>query len=1178
MTKVSPPISKKLSAYLPRATFAAFLIGATAAGQTTVPLGTADTYAVLGASTVTNTGLSAVTGDLGVSPGSAVTGFPPGVVVGVIQTPAAAAIAQSDLTAAYNNAAGQASLASLAANLGGQTLFPGVYNAAGGTFGISGILTLDGQGNPNAVFILQAATTLITSAGAPGVPASQVLLIGGAQPCNVFWQVGSSATLGTYSIFQGNILALTSITLTTGASLTGRALARNGAVTLDTNAVTAPFCSGSPSMGSIEVAKNTIGGDGTFAFNSNFGLTSLTTNGGLASRTFNNLVPGGNYRVSEFAPPGWAQTGASCSNGTPDAIAVTAGLTTVCTFTNTQLGPPIIPPPAGSIQVVKNTVGGDGTFGFANNFGMSTLTTNGGAASRIINDILPGSNYSISEIVPPGWILTSASCTSGTPAAIVVVAEGTTTCTFNNSLLNPPPTGSIRVIKNTVGGNGTFVFVSTFGLTSLTTIGGTASQTFNNLTPGGGYRLSEIATLGWNQISAGCTNGTSSAILVVAGVTTTCTIVNTQGAAAGAPDLIIRKSHAGDFRQGDTGDIYTLTVTNGGQGPTTSPVTVSDTLPAGLTATAIGGQSWSCTLAPLSCTRADTLAAGAGYPAVTVTVSVSNNGAVFGPAASGSGFGTGDLLISMADGTVQWRRHDWTLVKVLSSGSDGQAKGMAFDSSGNLFVTHWIGSNSSSNSVAKFDRNGNFTGFFGGGYDCNPSSIAIDNSGNVYVGQADCGAQILKFDSSGNRLAQYSVAVENRGSYHIALDPNQCTMYYTSAGPNVKRFDVCRNTQMPNFNSAPLSNQAQGAQESTLLPGGGMLVANFSVIAQLDASGNLVATYKTPAGDQCWLGSEPDPDGVSFWASNWCASSVTRFNIATGDAIESHVADNRAFMVKQIIIPGNTFSIAVTNTATVAGGGELNIGNNSANDVTNILPPLLRVSNSTRIVNTASYASTVAAGSIATVFGSNLIAGEGSADAIPLPTTLAGMSLQIGGRGAPLFYASPTQVNLQIPWELAGQDQASVTAMVGAMNQQTVNLAPFAPGIFALNGAGTGQGVVLVSGTRLLAAPSSAASGRPAVRGEYISIYCTGLGAVSNQPATGLAAAQSDPLSVTTSTPTVTIGGIVSPVSFSGLASGAVGLYQVNVQIPPGAAAGDAVPVTLTIGGVTSNTVTIAVQ
>jgi uncharacterized protein (TIGR03437 family) len=760
-----------------------------------------------------------------------------------------------------------------------------------------------------------------------------------------------------------------------------------------------------------------------------------------------------------------------------------------------------------------------------------------------------------------------------------VVAGTTTTCIITNTKGTPPPLGLITVVKNTVGGNGTFAFTSNFGLRSLTTSGGTASQTFSNLTPGGSYSLSEIVPSGWTQTGATCTNGTPAAINVVAGVTTTCTITNTQVAVA-VPDLTIGKRHAGNFRQGDTADTYALTVTNAGQGPTTGAVRVSDALPAGLTATAIGGTGWTCVLATPTCTRSDALAPGASYPDITVTVSVAGDPLAFNTVVGSPAFQTGDILISMADGTVQWRHRDWTLVKILTSGPEGQAKGMAFDSSGNLFVTHWIGSGASGNDVATFDRTGNFTGLFGSGYNCNPSSMVFDNIGNAYVGHADCSTQIFKFDSSGNWLAQYSVAVENRGSYHVVLDSNQCTMYYTSEGPNVKRFDVCGNTQMPDFNRAPLPDPVGGAQEFSLLPGGGMLVADFNVIARLDASGNLVRTYDAPANN-CWLGMALDLDGTSFWGSNWCASSVTRFDLATGNVIESHVVDPLGFMVKQLAIPGNIFTTTVTNTAAVAGGGELNTSNDSASDPTTINPPAQppEANHSAGIVNAASYVPTVAAGSIASVLGSNLSSVQAVASTIPLPATLASASFQIGGRAAPLFFVSPSQVNLQIPWELAGQPQAMVTATAGAVlsNQQTVSLAPFAPGLFTLNGAGSSQGTVVIAGTPLFAAPQSVPGSRPAHPGEFITIYSTGLGAVSNQPATGMAA-QASPLSGTIATPTVTIGGIVAQVSSSGLAPGAVGLYQVNVQVPAGAPAGDAVPVILSIGGIASNTVTIAVR
>ncbi len=203
---------------------------------TSLSLGTAGNFAVLAGSTVTNTGFSTISGDLGLYPGSAVTGFPPGTLNGTQHVSDTVAVqAQSDLTTAYNSAAGQANI-SVPTELGGTTKTAGVYNSADGTFAITGTLTLDAAGDPNAVFIFKTASTLITAG------ASRVVLANGAQSCNVFWQVGSSATLGANSTFKGNILALTSVTLTTGANVEGRVLARNGAVTLDTNTVTKANC------------------------------------------------------------------------------------------------------------------------------------------------------------------------------------------------------------------------------------------------------------------------------------------------------------------------------------------------------------------------------------------------------------------------------------------------------------------------------------------------------------------------------------------------------------------------------------------------------------------------------------------------------------------------------------------------------------------------------------------------------------------------------------------------------------------------------------------------------------------------------------------------------------------------------------------------------------------------
>jgi ice-binding like protein/Big-like domain-containing protein len=193
-------------------------------------------FSVLAGTTVTNTGSTVVSGDVGVCPGTAVTGFPPGTTGGTIHiADGVASLAQATLTAGYIDAAGRTGGTSVAGDLVGQTLTTGVYTSTS-SLANSGALTLDAQGDSAAVFIFQIASTLTTGSG------SQIVLANGAKACNVFWQVGSSATLGTNSVFKGNIMALTSITITTGVNLEGRALARNGAVTLDSDVITGCTC------------------------------------------------------------------------------------------------------------------------------------------------------------------------------------------------------------------------------------------------------------------------------------------------------------------------------------------------------------------------------------------------------------------------------------------------------------------------------------------------------------------------------------------------------------------------------------------------------------------------------------------------------------------------------------------------------------------------------------------------------------------------------------------------------------------------------------------------------------------------------------------------------------------------------------------------------------------------
>lgn len=209
----------------------AVTLAGTVLAAASVNLGAAKSFAVLAGETITNTGATTITGDIGLAPGTAVTGFTDVTLDGTQHLGDAVALdAKSALVTAYNDAAGATPVTKVATELGGTTLKPGVYGSA--TLGLTGTLTLDGEG----LYIFQAGSTLITA------PDSKVELIGGASACDVYWQVGSSATLDTNTKFKGTIMALTSIALNKGVTIQGRALARNGAVTMINDTIDSSSC------------------------------------------------------------------------------------------------------------------------------------------------------------------------------------------------------------------------------------------------------------------------------------------------------------------------------------------------------------------------------------------------------------------------------------------------------------------------------------------------------------------------------------------------------------------------------------------------------------------------------------------------------------------------------------------------------------------------------------------------------------------------------------------------------------------------------------------------------------------------------------------------------------------------------------------------------------------------
>ena len=278
-------------------------------------------------------------------------------------------------------------------------------------------------------------------------------------------------------------------------------------------------------------------------------------------------------------------------------------------------------------------------------------------------------------------------------------------------------------------------------------------------------------------------------------------------------------------------------------------------------------------------------------------------------------------------------------------------------------------------------------------------------------------------------------------------------------------------------------------------------------------------------------------------------------------------------------VPANAdASVGVVATA-------FSTGNSPLGGQTPILQGTVRSTNSalaraTGIYNSASFKAgdQVALGSWASLFGEGLADGEALATGTPFGAQLGSTQVRLGGMPLPLLYVNPTQVNALIPRNLDPNTQQQIVVQRGVTISvpMQVTVADVQPGIYAVNQQGTGQGAVLIGNTVLLVAPAGPGA-RPAGRGETISIFCTGLGAVTSAPPDGVPAPL-DSLVRTLATPTVTMGDAAAQVPFSGLAPGLAGVFQVNAVVPDTAPSGDAVPLIVTMNDVPSNTVTIAIR
>jgi uncharacterized protein (TIGR03437 family) len=444
------------------------------------------------------------------------------------------------------------------------------------------------------------------------------------------------------------------------------------------------------------------------------------------------------------------------------------------------------------------------------------------------------------------------------------------------------------------------------------------------------------------------------------------------------------------------------------------------------------------------------------------------------------------------------------------------------------------------------------------------NALSVDSSGNVYV-------------AGGSTSADFPVTA---GAYQTKLKAEQPVTNLSMIGSNAF--------------VAELNPAGTNLVYATFVGGSGSDHANAMAI---DASGNAYLAGTTTSLDFPITAGAFQPinraaitnhAGTAFFAQLNTSGSVLSYSsflggsgmlnppgqpagdIAYGVALDAAANVYVAGTTSSADFPATQGAFQTSNKAAASKGqnafvAKLNPSASVTGDPPSIRPNL-------GVVDSASYAPVLVPGELATIFGYSLANTSAGAASVPLTSSLGETQVTIGGVQAPLLYVSPSQINFQVPWELAGQSLATiqVTTAIGNSSAVTVNLGAIAPAVFTANGSGSGQGDVFTLQGQLAVAAT------PATRGQYVLIYCTGLGAVANQPATG--GAVSDASAVTIQTPTVTIGGVQASTNFAGLAPGFVGVYQVNALIPATITPGAAVSLSLSAGGVSSKTVTIAVQ
>jgi uncharacterized protein (TIGR03437 family) len=1203
--------------------------------QAPVNLGTAGNYVVLSETGITDVPPSAIVGNIGASP---ITGAAVHVscseVIGTISVvdaagpapcsqivPGALGVAINDMNTAYTSAAGRPTPDFInlgAGNITGLNLVPGLYK-----WGTDVLITAAGvtlTGGPNSVWIFQIAGDLTLANN------GHIMLAGGAQANNIFWQVGASnfgATLGTGSVFNGTILSGKQVIENTGATLNGRALAQTQ-VTLQSTAITTP----GPLVGGIPIPVSPMV---TSTVPAN--LATAVPIGNTVSATFSEAMNGSTINTSTFT----VKNGLTLIAGTVAYTGVTGTFTpTVNLPANTLLTGTITTgaqDPTGA-PLAANYIW-TFTTGAAPNLTPPTVSSTVPASNATNVPLNNALAATFSEALNPLTVNTNtftlkqgATVIPGTVTYAGVTATFTPTASLSASL---PYTATITTGVQDLSGNAlaaNYVWTFTTGAApNLTppTVSSTVPASGSTNVPVGNA-LSATFSEALNPL----TINTATFLLkqgatVVSGAVNyagiTATFTPTASLAPNLPFTAPITTGVQDLSGNPMAANYVWSFTTGATPNLTPPVVIS-TAPAngasGVPTTNSLSAAFSEAVNPLTI-NTTTFTVVQGGSAVAGTVSYSGVTAVFTPlvglannAIYTATIGTGVVDLS---GNALAANYVWSfttaavvpppILPFVTSTSPGN-NAVAVTTTANVVANFNEPMNPLTISTTTFTLHQGATLI--------PGAVTYVNSSATFRPTANLAPNTLYTatiagsvgDLSGNVLgSQYgwSFTTGAAGDLTPVCLANFAALSgvsVNSVGTTVVNGDVgvSGGASVTGFPPGTINGniytgintnvvQAMAAVTAAFADAAGRSVGPVPVTGDLGGQTLTAGLYRSSGAIQITAGdltldAKGDVNAVFiFQMSSFLTTGTGRKIVLLGGAQAYNVfwqVGTTATLGTNSILNGSILaSQTITlNTGTTVNGRLASLTGSIIlqSSVVTSPPPFIALN---AVFNAASYATTVAAGSIVSVFGNNFGSSTVAAVAYPLLPSLGETSFQVGTQAGPLFMTSCGQANLQIPWEAAGMTQVAITATVAGLTSpvQTANLAVFSPGIFTLNQAGTGQGMVEIASTGQLAEPQ--APGSPVVRGQYIAIYGTGLGPVTNQPATG-AAALSIPLSYTTTLPTVTIGGVGAVVTYSGLAPGFAGLYQVNVLVPTSINPGSAVPVVLSMGAVPSNTVTIAVQ